>query len=184
MTAAADVSIGDAAARIEGIFIAAVRAGPMAAVGEVCVLAHKGLAGDRYAAGTGTFSKPDEAGDAGRDVTCIEAEAIEAVAREHGLDVANGRARRNLVTRGLTYRSLLPNAHLVVGADAVVLRVDRTCPPCRHLDRLVGGTFEALGGRGGLRTTVLKGGTIRVGDVIRVRTRREVEELLREATHA
>ena len=45
----------------------------------------QGLKGDRYATAEGTFSRP---GAAGREVTLIETEALEALEREY--DVALG----------------------------------------------------------------------------------------------
>ena len=51
----------------------------MVEVGSVRAVAGKGLEGDRYANGVGTFS--GQAGT-GREVTLIEAEAIESLARE------------------------------------------------------------------------------------------------------
>ena len=58
------------------------RSGPSRAV------AGRGLEGDRYFAGDGTFFKERKPG---QDLTLIEAEAIEALARETGIELAPGR---------------------------------------------------------------------------------------------
>ena len=43
----------------------------------------------------------------------------------------------------------------------------RFCEPCRHLERLTRkGVIAGLLHRGGLRTVIVEGGTIRVGDSI------------------
>ena len=57
--------------------------------------------GDRYALRSGTFWKalPD------RELTLIEAEAIEALKREYNFELAPGEVRRNLVTRGVAQSS-------------------------------------------------------------------------------
>jgi hypothetical protein len=55
----------------------------MQIVGETQVVAGRGLAGDRYHAGVGSFSRWP---DSGRAVTLIEQEAIEAILRETGID--------------------------------------------------------------------------------------------------
>jgi hypothetical protein len=42
-----------------------------------------------------------------RDLTRIEAEAIEALAREHGVELRPGETRRNLTTRGIDLNGLI-----------------------------------------------------------------------------
>ena len=49
----------------------------------------RGLEGDRYFWGLGTFS-----GGSDTELTLIEAEAVEALAREHGLHLDPGEAQR------------------------------------------------------------------------------------------
>jgi MOSC domain-containing protein YiiM len=133
------------------------------AVPQVRAVLGRGLEGDRYFLGQGTFSRsPGE----GRQVTLIEAEALEAVRREHGLDLGEGRSRRNLVTTGIRLADLVGRRFRV---GTALLRGVRLCPPCDHLERLVGpGLLAALEGRGGLRADVLEEGTIRPGDGIEV----------------
>ena len=46
---------------------------------------------------TGTFKKPEPK----RQVTLIEAEAFDAVARDYEIEMEPGEARRNIVTRGI-----------------------------------------------------------------------------------
>ena len=82
----------------------------------------------------------------------------------HGIDLRDGRSRRNIVTTGIRLEDL--NGHKFRIGDVVVFGA-RVCAPCRHLERLVApGTFDAMTGRGGLRGNVMRGGVIRVGDVI------------------
>src|SRR6185312_3865585 len=73
------------------------RGAPMIACATIAARAGVGLAGDRYALGTGTFSAR---GGGPRDVTLIEREAVDAV-RADGLDVTEADTRRNLVTEGV-----------------------------------------------------------------------------------
>jgi hypothetical protein len=75
------------------IQIAKVGAGPMTSVPEVQAIAGKGLEGDRYFDGTGTFSKKI---DPAHEITLIEAEAIEAIQIESGIQLAAIQSRRNL----------------------------------------------------------------------------------------
>lgn len=154
------------AAKVEEIYIGAEMGKPLHAVDVVTVIENVGIDGDRYAQKQGTFTKEQEDGDAGKQVTLIEAEAIEAALEEFGDDFRDGKSRRNLVTRGIKLSGLV-NHRLQIGD--VILRGDRDCPPCSHLSKLTAtDSRKSLKHRGGLRTTVLKGGTIRVGDRIKI----------------
>ena len=118
--------------KVEQIFLAHTGAAEPTAVLEAEVEAGKGLRGDRYANGTGTFSSSIKPG---RHVTLIESEAIEAVRREHGLDVSPSDPRRNVVTSGVRLNDLV-GVRFSVG-DAVLQGI-RLCEPCDHLERLTG----------------------------------------------
>jgi MOSC domain-containing protein YiiM len=146
---------------VVSIHLAETAAGPMVSVNEVRAIAGKGLEGDRYFTQTGTYSKkprPD------REVTLIEIEAIEALKRDLGIELAPGASRRNIVTRGVPLNHLFGQEFRV---GNVTLRGLRLCEPCPHLERLSHpGMREALIHRGGLRAQILTDGTIRVGDSI------------------
>jgi MOSC domain-containing protein YiiM len=147
---------------VAGIFIAPERAMPMTSVDEVEAVPGRGLQGDRYFERTGTYSqKPGT----GREVTLIESEAMEAAARDDGVDLAPGDPRRNLVTVGVALNHLVGREFFVGG---VRLRGMRLCEPCAHLARLVRRpVVKPFLHRGGLRTEIVQGGTIRVGDAVR-----------------
>src|SRR2546430_17228376 len=70
---------------------------PMKSVKAIRAIQGKGLEGDRYFRASGTYS--DRPGP-GREITLIESQAIEAMARDSELAIAPGEARRNGVTRG------------------------------------------------------------------------------------
>src|SRR5262249_49611353 len=119
-------------------------------------------AGDRYFQQAGTFSKP---GSPDREVTLIESEALEALAREDGITLQPTQARRNLVTRGVPLNHLL-GREVAVG-DAVP-RGPRLCAPRDHLEKLTTpGVKKGLLHRGGLRAQILRGGVLCAGDVVR-----------------
>ena len=149
------------AGTVEGIFIAAASREPLVSVREVRAVEGRGLEGDRYHAGVGSFSRwPGE----GRAVTLVEAEVMEAVLREADIDLSGGRTRRNLVTRGVRLADLLGKRFRIGEA---LFRGTRLAEPCAHLERLTeSGLFEALKGRGGLRADVLESGVIRAGDAV------------------
>lgn len=143
------------------IHIAPTGAAPMQSLDRVQAIAGRGLEGDRYFSKRGTYSKVP---GAGREVTLIEVEAIEALARDYAVDLPAAFARRNIVTRSMALNHLV-GREMKIG-DAIV-RGTRLCDPCTHLEKLTRpGVLRALVHRGGLRADILTGGMIRVGDTI------------------
>lgn len=146
---------------VVSIQIAPEAAAPMVRLDQVEAVPGKGLAGDRYFHKAGTYS---ERPGSGRQVTLIEAEAIEALARESGLDIPPEASRRNVTTRGVALNHLVGRRFRI---GDVVLEGTRLCEPCEHLERLTKpGVLRGLVHRGGLRADILAGGTLRVSDVI------------------
>jgi MOSC domain-containing protein YiiM len=133
----------------------------MTACTTVAAQAGVGLAGDRYALATGSFSAR---GRDPRDVTLVEREAVDAV-RADGIDVTEADTRRNLVTEGVPLNQLVGRTFRV---GKVRLRGLRLAEPCAYLEQLTGlpGVRQALVHRGGLRAELLDDGELRVGDVI------------------
>lgn len=146
---------------LASIHIAPAAAAPIQTVPEARVVPGKGIEGDRYFDGRGTWS--DHPGARG-EVTLIEAEAIEAVRRERGLELAPRDARRNMVTRGVPLNHLVGREFRIGEARFKGIRL---CEPCMHLEGLTAkGVKAALIHRGGLRTEVVEEGVIRAGDTI------------------
>jgi MOSC domain-containing protein YiiM len=81
---------------VVSLHIAPTGAGMIQNHDQVEAIAGRGLEGDRYFAGIGTYS---HAPGSGRHVTLIEIEAIEGLKRDYGIDIAPGKSRRNIVTR-------------------------------------------------------------------------------------
>lgn len=146
---------------VVSIYIAKTAEGPMASVDEVRAVPGKGLEGDRYFNQVGTYSNSP---GLGRDVTLIEIEAMEALKRDYGVNLEPGDSRRNIVTCGVPLNHLVGKEFRV---GEVRLRGIRLCEPCSHLEKLSQqGAQRGLVHRGGLRTHILSGGMIRVGDKI------------------
>jgi MOSC domain-containing protein YiiM len=149
------------AGRVESIHITPRKKGPAEAVERATAVAGRGLEGDRYFEGTGSFSHWP--GD--RDLTLIEAEAIEELAAEGGIELEPGEARRNVVTRGVDLNALVGRRFSVGAVECEGLEL---APPCNHLQKLTRpGVLKGLAGRGGLRAAVVEGGEIAVGDAVR-----------------
>lgn len=135
---------------------------PMESRQYVKAIAGRGLEGDRYFEGTGHWSNSP---GVSRDITLIEIEVIESVAREKSIEITPGATRRNVVTRGVPLNHLVGREFQV---GAVRLRGTRLCEPCQYLEGLTTkGLMAALIHRGGLRADIVSGGTIRVGDLVR-----------------
>jgi hypothetical protein len=146
---------------VAALFVAADAEAPLSRVVEAQAVAGSGLAGDRYAKGTGTFSGSGR----GFEVTLIEAEALDALATD-GLEIMWEDARRNVVTRGIGLNALVGRRFRIGGVECVGRRL---AEPCAHLQRLApAGVLRGLVHRGGLRADVLESGTIRVGDAVTV----------------
>lgn len=146
---------------IESINIAPSAKAPMVSVEEVNAVPGKGLQGDRYFARQGTFYKPQP----DRELTLIEAEAIEAFRADAKVDFGLGDSRRNVVTRGVPLNHLVGKEFWL---GDVKVRGLQLCEPCKHLQKLT--TDKVLPGlvhRGGLRAQILTEGLIRVGHSVR-----------------
>jgi hypothetical protein len=152
------------AGTVEGLAIAPAAEAPMQLIDTAKARAGRGLDGDRYAAGAGTFT-PRGDRRPGYNLTLIAAEVIdELAAAGHPVDFAS--ARRNVLTRGIDVNALVGRTFRI---GEVVCRGSRLCEPCVHLDRLSGpGLLRPLIHRGGLRADVLTDGEIRLGAPVRL----------------
>ena len=144
---------------VAGLLLAPAAEAPLEQVPAAVALAGRGLEGDRYATGDGTFSGTGR----GYELTLIEAEALEALAGE-GLEISWAEARRNVVTRGIGLNALVGRRFMVGEVECVGRRL---AEPCSHLQRLApAGILGGLVHRGGLRADILGDGTVRVGDPV------------------
>jgi MOSC domain-containing protein YiiM len=150
-------------AHVVEIYTAATAGAAMRAIPEATLEAGRGLLGDRYYAGQGTFSerldgKPDV------EITLIAEEEVIRFNQAEGLSVGAGELRRNVVTRGIALNDLV-GARFRVGT--VVLEGIRLCEPCAHLAKLVSPrVLPSLVHRAGLRARIVSGGVVRPGDPI------------------
>ncbi len=142
---------------VEHVLIAPAAEAPMVAADAVPAVPGRGLEGDRYHDGAGTFSPR---GGNGREITLVDAAALEDAG------VAPLEARRNVVVRGIDLDALIGRRFRVGEVECVGRR---RCEPCAHLQRLTRpGVLRALVHRGGLRADVVGGGVVRVGDEVSV----------------
>jgi MOSC domain-containing protein YiiM len=142
---------------------------PLESRESVEILEEKGIDGDRYAAGLGAGQKGQVKQE--QHVTLIAEEAIQAACEESGLPITHLITRRNLLVRGVPLAELISKRFQI---GDVVLFGFEDCAPCGYLEKMtLAGIKQALYKRGGLRAVVVRGGTVRVGDVVRPETREE-----------
>jgi MOSC domain-containing protein YiiM len=111
----------------------------------------EGLRGDRY------YGR--------RNITLIEAEALEGMRADTGTELSAAESRRQILTRGIRLNDLA-GEHFMVGEVECV--GEEWCEPCEHLQRLTRpGVLRGLVHRGGLRADIVRGGRIAVGDPVR-----------------
>jgi MOSC domain-containing protein YiiM len=147
------------------IFTAPAAGAPMEARDAVRAVPGRGLDGDRYFTGAGSFSRwPGPR----REVSLIAEEALAAMARATGIVLPPMDSRRNLLTRGVPLNDLVRTTFTV---GPVRMRGIRLCQPCKRLVRLTGHEdtlIPALVDRGGLRAQILNEGVLRPDAPIRL----------------
>ena len=125
------------------------------------LMAGVGIEGDRYALGRGHFQSEGRWGQA---LTLIEAEAIERLASEHGVEMPVVQARRNIVTRNIDLNALMGKRFRIGG---LLCQGSRLAEPCAWLQKTTpAGMLRGLVHRGGLRADILEEGIIKNGDAI------------------
>jgi MOSC domain-containing protein YiiM len=143
--------------RVEQIAIAPVAHALPDPIGRVEVLAGQGPRGDRK-----FVHEPRER--KGKDLTLIEAEALEALAQETGIELTHQESRRTVLTRGIRLNDLVGKRFRVGDVECVGVVLNE---PCSHLEGLTyPGVQAGLANRGGLRANVVRSGEIAVGDEI------------------
>ncbi len=133
---------------VASIHIAADGGAPMHDAGKMRAVAGRGLEGDRYHEGRGHYS--DHPGPM-REVSLIEEETVEALKRDHEMEVTSGETRRNVVARSVPLNHLVGREFRV--GEAVLEGVEL----CDHLGAVTGkrGLLPNLIHRGGLHARVL-----------------------------
>ncbi len=119
----------------------------------VNVIAGHGIEGDRHAAEEGVRKA--------RQVLLMDEETLES------FGLAYGEVRENITTSGIDLVATPAGATLAVGGE-VVLKITGPCAPCARMDEIRPGLRLEFDGKRGMLASVVRGGTIRVGDAISV----------------
>ncbi len=142
--------------RVEWISIRPGDREPVQPLEQVEVSPGQGLAGDHY---RGNSKK--------RQVTFIQSEHLAGVASILGRsDIDPALTRRNIVVSGI---NLLAFKERQFQVGEVILEMTGYCHPCSRMEENLGpGGYNAMRGHGGITTKVIRGGTIRLGDEVRL----------------
>jgi GrpB-like predicted nucleotidyltransferase (UPF0157 family) len=153
---------GGATGRVVSIHVASSARAPMTVLEAAELVQGRGIRGDRYFNGIGTFSKEVHEPDA--ELTLLELEEVDRFNRVAGTHIAPGAFRRNIVTSGVSLDELKGSYFYLGGA---IMQGFGSCEPCRHLAELVHpAVLRVFAQRGGLRARVVWGGPLRPGDAI------------------
>jgi MOSC domain-containing protein YiiM len=143
------------------IYIAERSGQPMRAVSAVEGAAGRGLIGDRHCrpADAPSSSEADL-----HNISLVEAEVLESLRNDHGIELDGADTRRNLVTRGVRLHDLIGRQFRLGGLLCEGVEV---CQPCVHVQQRVGKPIlRPLAHRGGLRARILASGVVRIGDSV------------------
>lgn len=134
---------------------------PMKTVKQLELVADVGIKGDRYSNENGFYSdRPEE----GRQVTLFEQETLDALKRDHSIQLLMHEHRRNITTRDVPLNHLVGRKFQI---GPVVLEGTRLSTPCRHIEQITGKEiFDVLLHRSGLHARILNSGTISTSDQI------------------
>jgi MOSC domain-containing protein YiiM len=143
--------------RIEWIGLSAGHRAPIQSVTQVEVIAGRGLAGDHHG----------KTGKSERQVTLIQHEHLAAIAAIVDRDDTPPELlRRNLVVSGINLVALAKSKFEIGG---VLLEGTGPCDPCSRMEENLGpGGYNAMRGHGGITAIVHTGGTIQVGESVRL----------------
>lgn len=139
------------------IGIRPVRKEPLKSLEKVDVSIEKGLEGDHFES---KFSKK-------RQVTLIQQEHLSGVANMLSIEEVDPiLTRRNLVIQGINLFALRDRKFSI---GEVVFEGTGYCHPCSRMDENLGpGGYNAMRGHGGITAKVISGGTIHLGDDVKL----------------
>lgn len=137
---------------------------PLHYVNSIRAVQGKGLEGDRYFYGQGTFNKPQLSQDV-REISILPFETLLECNSRLESDLNFLDLRRNLIIKNFD-ASLLEDKVFTIGTAS--FRIVRTCPPCRYLSRLLDkDIMTGLKYIGGHRAVIVQSGIITLNDEIR-----------------
>lgn len=128
---------------------------PVQVVAEAQATSQQGLIGDHFS------GRPRSK----RQVTLINEEHVQAIASMLGQSAISPELlRRNIVVRGINLLALKDKQFQI---GEVILEMTGLCHPCSRMEQNLGpGGYNAVRGHGGITAWVIRGGTIRLNDIV------------------
>ena len=126
---------------------------PMKKIESATFVVGSGLEGDRHT--TSNTRRQDN------QVLLMDEETLNELGLEHGI------IKENVTSSGIDVASLKAGQLVALG-DEAVLRISRVCDPCSRMEEVRPGLRAELKGKRGMLASVDNGGTVRVGDPIRL----------------
>ena len=140
------------AGTIRALLLAQERGTPMKRVPEAQAVEGRGFVGDRH----------------GKKKLNGKRQLLLLDEASHGaLRLGPGELKENVVISGVPLESLPPGQRLALGAE-VVVELTEPCVPCSKLERIRPGLLKESWGQRGQLARVLRGGTVREGDGVRL----------------
>lgn len=142
--------------RVDWIGLRPARDLGMREVDAIEAVTGKGLLGDRYASASGK-----------RGITLLQSEHLPAIAALSGHDVvAPSLLRRNVLVSGIPLIALKDREFRM---GDLILQGTGPCDPCSRMETALGaGGYNAMRGHGGICARIVRGGVLRLGDVVHV----------------
>jgi MOSC domain-containing protein YiiM len=141
--------------RVVNLHVCKERKQAMVPVQKAVAISDLGLEGDQHA----VKGSP-------RQVLVMDVETLDS------LGLAPGEIKENVTVKGVDLSSVKAGQVFFIG-DKVTLEATGPCMPCSRMDAIRPGLQGELKGRRGIITMVLNGGTLKVGDAVRVEPSRE-----------
>ena len=138
---------------ILNLHIARVKGTPSDPVQEATAISAHGLEGDRSCLVNNA-----------RQVLVMDQETLDE------FELAPGQVKENITTTGLDLSQTQPGQVFFIGSEGseVTMEIVGECEPCGKMDAIRMGLRERLNHRRGMLAMVISGGTIKVGDTIRI----------------
>jgi len=160
--------------KLEAILVRPARYAPCVYLDQVEAVKDIGLKEDRRYLEWAAKPNNSELKISNRQVTLIQAEHIEVIAKimkQQNLDAAL--LRRNLVVSGINLLAIKPlfkhQQHLLQIGETL-LEITGPCTPCSRMEKLIGpGGYNAMRGHGGVNARVIESGMLNVGDAVKLR---------------
>lgn len=152
--------MAEAQGMVQAIYIAGTHGELPHEVDVAVAHAGRGIEGDR------NF---DETDPEACHITLIESEPFEDLESKHSFTITPLESRRQVLVRGIDLGDLIGRRFAIGDAEC---EGEERCEPCSHLVQMTGekGVLRGLL-HTGLRASIVKGGSIRAGDTVRLLSR-------------